>query len=154
MTEDQVQIAIRSAIDAVRHEVRPLDFEHAHERSIAHRMAVHLEPHFVQEWDVDCEYDRDGQLQKALEGIKGCDTEKKTNGILPDIIVHHRKGEGRAHNLLVIELKKNVKEDLCDRLKLELLTRPRGHYQYQLGLYVNVDGGKFTRTWYSDGKKA
>ena len=142
MTEDQVLIAIQSAIDAVRREVRPLNFEDAHERSIAHRLAVHMEPHFGREWDVDCEYrDRDGQLKKALEGIKGCNTEKKTNEILPDIIVHHRRGEGRAHNLLVIELKKDAKEDGCDRLKLELLTSRYGHYQYQLGLYVNVDGG-------------
>ena len=37
-------------------------------------------------------------------------------------------------------------EDPCDRRKLELLTEPRGHYQYQLGLYINVDGGNFTCT--------
>jgi hypothetical protein len=111
-----------------------------------------MEPHFRQEWNVDCEYDRDGQLKKTLEGIKGCDGKKETDAILPDIIVHHREEPGRAHNLLVIELKKDAKEDRCDRRKLELLTDPRGHYQYQLGLYVNVDGGKFTCTWYRDGQ--
>jgi hypothetical protein len=153
MTEDQVRTAIQSAINAVRHEVRPLNFELAQERSVAHRVAVHMEPHFRQEWDVDCEYDRDGQLKKTLEGIKGCNTEKKTNQILPDIIVHHRRGEGRAHNLLVIELKKDAKEDRCDRRKLELLTSRHGHYQYQLGLYVNIEGGKFTCTWYKDAQK-
>jgi hypothetical protein len=72
---------------------------------------------------------------------------------LPDIIVHHREGEGRAHNLLVIEIKKDVQEDICDRRKLELMTDPGGHYQYHLGLYVNVDGGNFTCTWYRDGRQ-
>jgi hypothetical protein len=37
--------------------------------------------------------------------------------------------------------------------KLELLTNPRSHYQYELGLYVNIDGGNFTCTWYKDGEK-
>jgi hypothetical protein len=96
---------------------------------------------------------RDGQLKKTVEGIKGCDEEKKTNEILPDIIMHHREQPGRTHNLLVIEVKKNAKEDPCDRQKLELLTNPGGHYQYRLGLYVNVDGGKFTCTWYRDGQQ-
>jgi hypothetical protein len=153
MTEEQIRAAIHEAIESVRREERPLDFEGAHERSIAHRLALHMEPHFRQEWNIDCEYDLDGQLKKTLEGIKGCDKEKKTNEILPDIIVHHREQAGRAHNLLVVELKKDAKEDPCDRQKLELLTNPDGHYQYQLGLYINVDGGNFDCTWYSDGRR-
>ena len=153
MTEDQIRTAIQSAIEGVLKEARPLNFQLAHERTIAQRLAVHMEPHFCQEWDVDCEYDRDGQMKKAVEGIKGCDEEKKTNEILPDIIVHHREQAGRAHNLIVIEVKKNAKEDPCDRRKLELLTDARGHYQYQSGLYINVDGGKFTCTWHRDGQQ-
>jgi hypothetical protein len=152
MKEAQVRAAVDSAIAGVRGETPPLNFQCAHERSIAHRLAVHMEPYFDKEWNVDCEYDRDGELKKALEGIEGCDAEKKTDEILPDIIVHHRKGKGRNHNLLVIEIKKAAREDPCDRRKLELLTDPRGHYQYQLGLYINVDGGNFILTWYRDGR--
>jgi hypothetical protein len=111
-----------------------------------------MENSFDDEWNIDCEYDRDGQLEKMLVGIKGCDEEKKTDKILPDIIVHHREGEGRPHNLLVIEIKKAAREDPCDRRKLELLTQKDGHYAYQLGLYLNVDGGKFTCTWFKDGR--
>ena len=77
---------------------------------------------------------------------------RKTDTIVPDIIVHHRGSEGRLHNLLVIELKKDAAEDACDRKKLELLTRPDGHYAYQLGLYINIDGGKFACTWYENGR--
>lgn len=149
MTEEQVKTAIQSAIDAVLDENRPLDFSHVHERSIAHRLALHMEPHFRREWDVDCEYDLNDKMKKTLEGITDCG-KRKTDRILPDIIVHHRSSEGRTHNLLVIEIKKDAGQDPCDRRKLELLTNQGGLYQYQLGLYINVDGGNFTCTWYSD----
>ena len=151
MTEDQVRAAIRSAINDLRLEERPLNFELAHERTIAQRLAVHIEPYFHDQWNVDCEYDRDGRLKKRLQGIRNRDSEKKSEVILPDIIVHHREGKHRTHNLLVIELKKHAREDRYDRMKLELLTDPSGHYQYQLGLYINIDGGNFACTWYKDG---
>jgi hypothetical protein len=64
MTEDQVRAAIQSAIEGVRGEARPLDFRRVHERSIAHRLAVHMEPHFRHEWDIDCEYDLNGRMKK------------------------------------------------------------------------------------------
>jgi len=67
-----------------------------------------LESHF-KTWNVDCEYDRDGQLQKRLMHIAQCNSRKATDGILPDIIVHHRRGQGQDHNLLVVELKKTRK---------------------------------------------
>jgi hypothetical protein len=153
MTDEEVQTAVQTAIGGVRGETPPLNFQAAHERSTAHRLAVHMEPHFRPEWNVDCEYDRDGQLRKTLEGIAHCDAQKKTDDILPDIIVHHRRGEGRAHNLLVIELKKDATADVCDQKKLERLTDLHSHYQYQLGLYINVDGGRFTCTWYKDGRR-
>ncbi len=155
MIEDQVRAAVQSAIDGVRGEMPPLNFHAAHERSIAHRLAAHMEPRLDQDhdWNIDCEYDRDGQLKKTLEGIKGCDAEKRTDEILPDIVVHHREVEGRDYNLLVIEIKKSARQDPCDQRKLELLTASPGHYQYQLGLYINVDNGNFTRTWYRDGQR-
>jgi hypothetical protein len=151
MREAQIRAAIQSAIEALRAEARPLNFDRAHERSTAHRLAVHMEPHFSPEWDIDCEYDRDGQDRKRLYGIRECDG-RTTNDILPDIIVHHRSSEGREHNLLVIEMKKDDATDPCDHQKLVLLTRPDGHYQYQHGLYINISGGEFTCTWYKGGE--
>jgi hypothetical protein len=76
-----------------------------------------------------------------------------TDKIVPDIIVHHRGVGGQLNNRLVIELKKDAAEDACDSRKLELLTRADGHYGYQLGLYINIDGGKCTCRWYKDGKR-
>jgi hypothetical protein len=150
MTDYQVQVGVATAIESVKAENPALDFEGVHERSTAHRLAVQLEPHF-NTWNVDCEYDRDGQLRKSLLGIAQCNSRKATDEILPDIIVHHRQGEGRDHNLLVVELKKYAEEDACDKRKLELLTAPNGHYQYQIGLYINIDAGRFGCTWYKDG---
>ena len=129
------------------------DFHSVHERSTAHRLAVHMEPFFGPEWNVDCEYDRDGQTRKALEGIAHCKQQKETDAILPDIIVHHRGDRGRDHNLLVIELKKDDTADVCDQRKLELLTCRGGQYGYQFGLYINIEGGKFKPTWYKDGQR-
>lgn len=132
MTADEVRAAMQAAIEAIRREGRPLDFRRVHERTIAHRLAVHMEPHFNQEWDVDCEYDLDGLMKKILQGIAECDG-RETERILPDIIVHHRYEHGAAHNLLVIELKKDAREDLCDRRKLELLTDRAAAININLG---------------------
>ena len=68
MTNEQVQNAVAIAIESLKGEAPALDFQSVHERSTAHRLAVQLEPHF-KTWNVDCEYDRNGQLQKSLIGI-------------------------------------------------------------------------------------
>jgi hypothetical protein len=151
MSDDQIQTAV-AAIRSLTDESSTLNFDSVHERSTAHRLAVHFDPLFTG-WNVDCEYDRDGQLQKALMGIAGCDNRKPTDAILPDIIVHHRQGHGRDNNLVVVEIKKHTPEDRCDTRKLELLTDPGGHYQYQVGLYINIDNGGFDCTWYKDGAR-
>lgn len=106
-------------------------------------------------WNVDCEYNRQRMISKQLEGIRGCDEQKKTNRIYPDIIVHHRTNNDdpiRGENLLVIELKNDDPEDACDRRKLELLTHQDGYYKYQLGLYINISDNQFTKTWYKNGE--
>lgn len=151
MTDDEIRASVQHAIKALRGESPSLAFTDVHERSTAHRLAVHLEPLFPK-WNIDCEYDRDGLKLKILDGIKECDSDKKTDRILPDIIVHHRNESGPAHNLLVIEVKKNSAENTCDRKKLELLTG-EGRYQYQLGLYININGGTFDCTWYKNGRQ-
>jgi len=152
MTDDQVRHCVANAIEALKGENPALDFQSVHERSTAHRLAVQFEPHF-QGWNVDCEYDRDRQVEKLLLGIAQCDAQKPPTGYCG----HHRPsslGRGREHNLIVIELKKNAEQDACDRRKLELLTDPNGYYQYQIGLYINIHGGRFTCTWYKDGARS
>lgn len=150
MTDEEIKRAVTAAIEGITREEPKLEFDDVHERSTAHRLAVQMEALF-EGWNVDCEYDRDGQVKKALMGIRECDRERATDWVLPDIIVHRRRESGRANNLLVVEIKKHEQENACDRRKLELFTDPRGGYSYQLGLYINISGNRFMITWYKDG---
>jgi hypothetical protein len=152
MVDVKLRDSVASAIKDLKAENPALEFGTVHERTTAHRLAVHLEMHF-KTWNVDCEYNRDERfLQKMLMGIAQCRAGKTTDGILPDIIVHHRGHKGHDNNLLVIELKRNAARDACDHEKLRLLTNPSGHYQYQVGLYINIDDGHFHCSWYQNGK--
>ena len=152
MTDEEMQAAIQIAMQNLLAEEPPLDFTAVHERSTAHRFAVHMEPLFAPDWNVDCEYDRDGQARKTLDRIAECDAQRRTDNIVPDIIVHRRRGRGRENNLLVIELKRDAGHDRCDWMKLQLLTQTDGHYAYQLGLYINIANGRFDQTWFKDGE--
>ncbi|MFN3828229.1 MAG: hypothetical protein ACK4NR_11470 [Micavibrio sp.] len=149
MTDDEIKTSVQHAINALKAETPQLSFSTVHERSTAHRLAVHMESHFPN-WNIDCEYDRDEQRLKLLIGIRECAHDRATDRILPDITVHHRERPGADHNLLVIEIKKNSADNACDRKKLELLTS-KGHYEYQLGLYININHGAFDCTWYKNG---
>ena len=146
MKNKEIKGHISVAIGNLVSETRPLPFS-AHEQSFSHRLAVHMEELF-EEWDVDCEYDRLGTIQKRLERLGIYDYSEETGSLIPDIIVHKRKS---LENLLVIEMKKNDSCNEWDKRKLELLTSP-GKSQYQLGLYINIEGGKFKDTWYKEGK--
>jgi hypothetical protein len=105
----------------------------ANERSITHRLAVHMTPCFP-DWHVDCEYNRDGFDPKVLHGLGGAEDPDETNGsrVYPDVVVHHR---GKPENLLVIEVKKSTsnRSDAADLAKLRALRQQLG-YQYALFL--------------------
>ena len=102
------------------------------ERCIAHRFAVYLEGVFPG-WDVDCEYNRDGNWVKEIPLSDDCrELLRKSERVSPDIIVHRRGDPGP--NLLAIEIKKHGQagED-CDLAKL------RGYmsvFGYSYGLYI------------------
>ena len=77
----------------------------ANERSITHKLAEYLQLEFP-EWNVDCEYNRNGIDTKKLDSLKRRIKWNDTNGVsvYPDIIIHHR---GTKNNLVVIEAKKS-----------------------------------------------
>ncbi len=96
----------------------------ANERSITHKLAGYLQAEFP-EWNVDSEYNRDGEdvktvppwerrREELLEKLETEITQKQRNtierildggiSVYPDIIVHHR---GTTNNLVVIEAKKS-----------------------------------------------
>lgn len=122
----------------------------ASERSVAHKLAEYLQDQFP-DWNVDCEYNRQGELPKELDGIAECSVRKKNNRIFPDIIVHLR---GKEKNLFVIELKKDDLYDACDIQKLRLLTLQNGQYRYALGLFLILEHNTATMRWFMDGKES
>jgi len=100
----------------------------ANERSIAHKFAEYIQTEFL-DYNVDAEYNRTEAEPKKLEHVVdelkkkleeesieyvSLDDEDATT-VFPDIIVHRR---GTKENLLVIEAKKDIKNDKIDSQKL------------------------------------
>ncbi|ADJ25558.1 conserved hypothetical protein [Dehalogenimonas lykanthroporepellens BL-DC-9] len=89
----------------------------ANERSITHKLAEYLQVEFP-EWNVDCEYNRNGldgkKLSTFIKDIQSDDTDAVS--VYPDIIIHHR---GTENNYVVIEAKKsNSRTEDMDNEKL------------------------------------
>lgn len=109
----------------------------ANERSITHRLAIHLESEFPG-YDVDCEYNRDGfdpkRLKKLTEKIESDDENGTT--VYPDIIIHHR---GEKCNFIVIEAKKLSNTDESDKEKLCLYKK---EHLYKHAFFVKFPVGK------------
>ena len=108
------------------------------ERSITHRLAVHLAPQFPN-WHIDCEYNRDEFDAKTLHAFEQKGESNETNGsrVFPDIVIHHR---GKCENLLVIEVKKSTsnRTDENDLAKLRAL---RQELKYSHALFLRFTTG-------------
>jgi len=105
------------------------------ERTLTHRLAVHLEKQFAG-WEVDCDYDRLGERTLRLpHGTIVSTDDHLTKSIYPDIVVHQRK---IPNNLLAIELRKasNHQPPEHDQHKLRALTDPHLWFAYWIGLYL------------------
>jgi hypothetical protein len=120
------------------------------ERSVSHKLAEYLQSHFP-DWNVDCEYDRKGlDNPKILDGIRECSERRRTDRVIPDIIIHRRNSDD---NLLVIEIADQA-NDPCDLKKLELFTSVRGQFRYRFGLFLRFDDlGSPTLRWFKDGNE-
>jgi len=109
------------------------------ERSISHRLANYLEPHFPG-WNVDCEYNRNHDEIKRLQiqrrNIESDDTQATT--VFPDIIIHRR---GKDDNLVVIEMKKTTSQenDTYDIGKLNAFKKQLG---YKFAIFVKIRTGE------------
>lgn len=133
MKKREVLKKINNALDIFYQNDKNLLKIDVQERAIAHRLAAYLESLF-EEYDVDCEYDKHGKYTKKLEGIKECDPERKTNRILPDILIHKRENDN--FNLVVFEVKSKTDATPCDIKKLKLMTKNEGEFKYKFGILV------------------
>jgi hypothetical protein len=111
------------------------------ERSLTHRLAVHLESSFPG-WNVDCEFNRIGTIPKKVHmyapSLVGTASEEAIT-VFPDIIVH-RRGEA-GPNLLVIEAKKATSQigDEFDKLKLTAYKRDLA---YKYAAFIVLPAGR------------
>lgn len=136
-TNDDIRTAVIRALTRMVADDTHLFHVGVSERSLTFRLGHYLQCEFPR-WQVDCEYNRNGEVPKRLRRIReemlaqNPDTKSK-GGVFPDIILHRRGPDGP--NLFVIEAKKaseNTPEDeRFDRLKL-------GAYQDELGYHLTA----------------
>ena len=116
--------------EAVRRGLNRMAVQNAHlfdidvnERTLTQRLATYLQDEFP-DWNVDCEYNRDGTVPKRLQALK-----RRRKNVFPDIIVHRRGAAGP--NLLVVEAKKstdlNADNQALDYLKLSAYKEEFGY---------------------------
>lgn len=130
--DTEMQAKLQSAIGLLFRNDSFLLEKNVHERSVAHKLAEYLQQLWP-EWNVDCEYDKKGLDPKRLDGINGCSEQRRTDRVLPDIVIHRRSSD---LNLLVIEIKTKHADCECDYRKLELFTSENGVYKYRYGLFI------------------
>lgn len=105
------------------------------ERTLTHRLAVHLERQFSG-WEVDCDYNRLGERRLRLpHGTIVSTDDELGKSVYPDIVVHQRE---IPNNLLAIEVRKtsNHQPPEHDRHKLRALTDPHLWFAYWIGIYL------------------
>lgn len=119
------------------------------ERAIVFRFAHYLLSNIEKmdidpELSLDCEYNRSGWREKILPSFP--------NGVIPDVIVHHRGYDDK--NVLVMEFKTywndNQKDD---ENKIQEMTDKQGKYKYAYGITVLIKENDFILKVFEDGKK-
>lgn len=139
-TEQYIKDAVNVAIAELLKNDRKLLELDVNERSITHKFAEYLKTEFP-DWDVDCEYNRDGHDTKkvciASKQVSSDDSEGTT--VYPDIIVHKR---GMGNNLLVIEAKKDTNCSDADKFDKEKLGAYKRELKYKFALFTKFFTGK------------
>lgn len=154
ISQEYVDAAVHGAIAMLCGGDRKLLELDVGERTITQHLAKHLQRSFPG-WDVDCEYNRLGDIHTVVAKSIPETRPEKTHGeedpgmrsVFPDVIVH---GRGNAkRNVLVIEVKKRKQPSHDeDRAKLQLYKQSLG-YQYACFVVfeTGVDGCLLSVEW-------
>ena len=134
----EIKGAIASALERVYSQDFSLIERRAHERSIAFRFGLYFSEiiQFISfgddaELTIDAEYNRNLHNTKNMEGFNA------PQGILPDIILHHRGFNDK--NIVVIEFKGHWSGNGRDDEKLRGFTHQElNDYHYGLGLFIRL----------------
>lgn len=135
MGEDEIIEIISSALRKLYEKDEYLFLVNANERSITHKLGMYLEDKF-QGFDVDCEYNKNGQYPKKLVQFRTQVDSDDTDGVTvyPDIIVHHRGGTDSNANLMVVEVKKSTNpNDDVQKLKCY-----KNELEYQYAVFIRL----------------
>jgi hypothetical protein len=144
MTREEVTEKIHSAYRTFLARDGHLLQVDANERSMTHKLAEYLQAEFP-DWNVDCEYNRDGDLIKKMVGLLDRETttdDTDAKSVFPDIIVHLR---GTKRNLVVIEAKKSSYKDKdADEAKLRAYKDELGYkFAFKIEFPVGKEPGDF-----------
>ena len=139
MRTDEVRHYLERAKARVENKDRHLLMINVSERCIAARLAMYLREYFA-DYDVDVEYNRDGNVTKQLHDLvynQNCphDRGEETQGqsVLPDVVVHRRGSDDS--NLLIIEMKKSANQAGIERDRRRIQAF-RSELRYQFGALV------------------
>jgi len=156
-TQNRVQQIVENSIGRLFEEDEKLLLDDANERSITHRLAMHLEEEvakFEIKYSVDVEYNRVTEPNGATDDIKKrvdydelpeecqgrriTDSDTHAQTVFPDIIIHKRGSS--EYNFLVIEVKKTSSSDSgnCDKEKLKRFHADLG---YETCLFLRLKVG-------------
>lgn len=139
MERDQIAESIRSAYLKLLSNDMNLFSVDANERSITHKLAEYLQAEFT-DWNVDCEYNRNGLAPKKLSTfvreVKSDNTDAIS--VYPDIIVHRR---GTSESFIVIEAKKSNSQakDLDDKKLCAYKNDLSYKYAYKVTFPIGTD---------------
>jgi hypothetical protein len=107
--KDLIEQALLASLGRLIRSDREILSNDINERTISHRLANYLEPHFPS-WNVECEYNRNNDNPKRLKiqrrDIMPDDTQATT--VFLDIIIHRRCTD---QNFVVIEMKKTTSHE-------------------------------------------
>ena len=153
MDKNELEINLRKALNELITRDAYLIQHDVHERTISSKLGCYLSsiipPVSEGGWDVDVEYNRNGEVPKKL-----CPDGEYVN-VIPDIIIH-RRGENNpqrteCNNLLVIEIKKDSgdEERKADINKIQSFINESPFY-YCFGAFVDFSCGhsNFSMEWF------
>lgn len=137
LSEDEVFHRVSRALRAFYASDADLLHRNASERSIAHKLAEHLQDQFP-EYKVDCEYNRhvDSVKRQPQDDVAAAGRGRR-GAVLPDIVVHERGTD--EQNVLVIEIKKSSSRRSHDGDVKKLCLFTGSKFGYAVGIFIVID---------------
>ncbi len=150
----EIKLKLEESLNEFLERDKYLVLHDVHEQAITSKIACYLEKRVTSPieggWDVDVEYNRNGEAPKSL---------RSEGNVKPDIIVH-RRGRNNivktgSNNLLVIEVKKDPSdlEKETDIRKVKAFMEESPFY-YCYGAFVEIKTNpiEYKTNWFSRNK--